>query len=147
MPRSEEIMNHIHCTYIFCVVVSWQGFCTQSYQTWIIFKQIYLIHRGDPNRHYHTRSEWAWLGEMALKVYSTLVLSKEASNTIFLSLWYVLNWDWTLVSQAIGKHSNHYTNRLVTRILSFWMEYYSILGSIPGCHTKDSKNGTWCLLV
>ena len=28
----------------------------------------------------------------------------------FWSLWYDLTWDWTQVSQAIGEHSNHYTN-------------------------------------
>ena len=25
----------------------------------------------------------------------------------FLSLWYNATWDWTLVSQVIGKHSTH----------------------------------------
>ena len=29
----------------------------------------------------------------------------EISSTIFLSLWYNSIWDWTPVSQAIGKHS------------------------------------------
>ena len=28
----------------------------------------------------------------------------------FLSLWYDLTWYWTLISQAIGEHSNHYAN-------------------------------------
>ena len=28
----------------------------------------------------------------------------------FLNLWYNLTWDWTQVSQDIGKHSNHYAN-------------------------------------
>ena len=28
----------------------------------------------------------------------------------FLSFWYDLTWDWTQVSQGIGKHSNHNTN-------------------------------------
>ena len=28
----------------------------------------------------------------------------------FLSFWYDSTWDWTLVSQAIGEHSNHYAN-------------------------------------
>ena len=33
----------------------------------------------------------------------------------FLSLWYDSTWDWTQVSQAIGKHSNHHAN--YTRML------------------------------
>ena len=28
----------------------------------------------------------------------------------FLSFWYDSTWDWAQVSQAIGKHSNHYAN-------------------------------------
>ena len=32
------------------------------------------------------------------------VLSKAASRTIFWSLWYDSTWDWTSVSQTIGKH-------------------------------------------
>ena len=28
----------------------------------------------------------------------------------FLSLWYDSIWNWTQVSRAIGKHSNHYAN-------------------------------------
>ena len=28
----------------------------------------------------------------------------------FLSLWYDSTWDWTLVSQTIGKHSTHQAN-------------------------------------
>ena len=31
------------------------------------------------------------------------------SSSSFLSLWYDLTWDWTPVSQTIGKHSTHYT--------------------------------------
>ena len=31
----------------------------------------------------------------------------------FLSLWYDSTWDWTGVSQAIGKYSNHYANNSV----------------------------------
>ena len=31
-------------------------------------------------------------------------------NDHFLSLWYYSTWDWTQVSQAIGKHTNHYAN-------------------------------------
>ena len=29
----------------------------------------------------------------------------------FLSLWYDSTWDWTLVSQATGEHSNHLANK------------------------------------
>ena len=32
----------------------------------------------------------------------------------FLSLWYDSTWDWTLVSQTIGKHSTHKANGPVT---------------------------------
>ena len=35
-------------------------FCTQSQQIWIIFKLIYLTHRWDLNRGYHSGSEWTW---------------------------------------------------------------------------------------
>ena len=41
------------------------------------------------------------------------VLSKEVSSTIFLSFWYDSTWDWTHVSRAIGKHSNHHANHLL----------------------------------
>ena len=36
-----------------------------------------------------------------------------ASSTIFLSLWYDSTCDWTQVSRATGKHSNHYANVFV----------------------------------
>ena len=36
-----------------------------------------------------------------------MLLSKVASSTIFLSLWYDSIWDWTLVSQTIGERSTH----------------------------------------
>ena len=43
------------------VVVSQETFfCTWSYQIQIIFKQIYLTNRWDPNRYYYFRSEWVW---------------------------------------------------------------------------------------
>ena len=47
--------------YIF-LVVSLRGFFfgTKSNQIQIIFKQIYLTHRWDPIRYYHSRSEWTW---------------------------------------------------------------------------------------
>ena len=35
-------------------------FCTRSYLIWTIFKQIYLIHWGDPNRYNHSGSERTW---------------------------------------------------------------------------------------
>ena len=37
---------------------------------------------------------------------------------LFLSLWYDSTWDWTLVSQTIGEHSNHYANGLIKLIVS-----------------------------
>ena len=40
------------------------------------------------------------------------VLSKEAPNSIFFSVWYDSNWDWTPVSQTIGEYSTHYGNEL-----------------------------------
>ena len=35
----------------------------------------------------------------------------------FLSLWYDSTWDWTQVSRAIGKHSNHYTNVRIKQLV------------------------------
>ena len=45
------------------------------------------------------------------------MLSKEASSTIFLSLWYDSTWDWTSVSWTIGKHSTHLTNDPVKKMV------------------------------
>ena len=36
----------------------------------------------------------------------------------FLSLWYDLTRDWTQVTQAIGKHSNHYAKGVYTSQIS-----------------------------
>ena len=54
--------------------------------------------------------------------------SRAASSTIFLSLWYDLTWDWTPVSQTIGKHSNYYA----TGPVKYWytdtlLPYMSII--------------------
>ena len=37
----------------------------------------------------------------------------------FLSLWYDSTWDWTLISQTIGEHSNHYANHFSKLIYIF----------------------------
>ena len=37
----------------------------------------------------------------------------EAIQHHFLSLWYDFNWNWTLVSRAIGEHSTKLTNEPV----------------------------------
>ena len=55
----------------------------------------------------------------------------------FLNLWYDSTWDWTQVSQAIGKHSNHYAKALKKKkkkkiflsvyfsdVATFWGECY-----------------------
>ena len=39
-----------------------------------------------------------------------LIVKQSNIKYHFFSLWYDLTWDWTQVSQAIGKHSNHYAN-------------------------------------
>ena len=39
--------------------------------------------------------------------YSAEYLARWHQEQFFLSLWYDLTWDWTLVSQIIGKHSTH----------------------------------------
>ena len=39
-----------------------------------------------------------------------LIVKQGSIKYHFLSLWYDLTWDWTKVSRAIGKHSNHYAN-------------------------------------
>ena len=36
----------------------------------------------------------------------------------FLSLWYDSTWDWTLVFQAIGKHSNHHAKKKAVKLAS-----------------------------
>ena len=38
------------------------------------------------------------------------MFGKEASGTIFFSLWYDSTWDQTQVSRAIGKHCNRKAN-------------------------------------
>ena len=52
----QVVWNHIHYVhiYIFWVVV----FCAQRPIKIQIFKQIYLNHKWDPNRYYHSRLEW-----------------------------------------------------------------------------------------
>ena len=47
------------------------------------------------------------------------MLSKEASSTIFWSLWYDSTWDWTSVSQTIGKHINYHEIFLFVLIIFF----------------------------
>ena len=42
-------------------------------------------------------------------MYLMLVLRKEVSSTIFLSLWYEATWNWTLVFQGIGDCLNDLT--------------------------------------
>ena len=42
-----------------------------------------------------------------------LSVKQEGIKYHLFNLWYDLTWDWTLVSQAIGKHSNYYSNELV----------------------------------
>ena len=66
------------------------------------------------------------------------MLSREATSTIFLSLWYDSTWDWTQVYQAIGKHSNHYANirllynRDIGPAVRVFANGPGDLGSIPG---------------
>ena len=57
--KSHLVYNHI---YIFCLVASWVFifFCTWSYLIQIIFTQIYLTYRYNPNRYYYFESEWTW---------------------------------------------------------------------------------------
>ena len=38
----------------------------------------------------------------------------------FLSLWYDSTWYWTLVSRAIGEHSNHLANVQLEHIILRW---------------------------
>ena len=40
----------------------------------------------------------------------------------FLSFWYDSTWDWTQVSQTIGKHSNYYT-----KIVENFQEFYDLV--------------------
>ena len=50
----------------------------------------------------------------------------------FLSFWYESTWDWTLVSRAIGKHSNHHANnRLIGLVGRVFTNGTENLGSIP----------------
>ena len=59
----------------------------------------------------------------------------------FLSLWYDSTWDWTQVTQAISKHSNHHLIGLVGRGFTNGPRDQ---GSIPGhIIPKIKKNGTW----
>ena len=49
-----------------------------------------------------------WIAPLTLYLYLIMLSVKQGSITYqFLSLWYNLTWDWTLVSWAIGKHSTH----------------------------------------
>ena len=57
-----------------------------------------LLHSQDCSSKPLILTLWCW------------VLSKAVSNTIFLSLWYDLTWDWTPVSRTIGEHSTHLAN-------------------------------------
>ena len=41
-------------------------FCTWSHRIWMIFKQIYLTFRRDPNRHYNSRLEWTLPSRLGL---------------------------------------------------------------------------------
>ena len=57
-PLNKEIKsNH---TYIFVWLFPKRFFCTLSNQNRISFKQIYLTHRWDTNRYYHSRSKLTW---------------------------------------------------------------------------------------
>ena len=59
---------------------------------------------------------FAWIVPLALDPYFLILGVKQGGIKYhFLSLW----WDWTPVSWTIGKHSYHYTNRLVL-LKSWW---------------------------
>ena len=60
-----------------------------------------------------------WTAPLTLDPYLILLSVKHGGIKYhFLSLWYDLTWDWTLVCQTIGKHSTHYT--------SGWLKYIHI---------------------
>ena len=52
-----------------------------------------------------------WIALFTLDPYLILLNVKQGGIKYhFLSLWYDSTWDWTTVSWAIGKHSNHHVN-------------------------------------
>ena len=57
-PLRHENSLHVHI-YIFCIVVL-DFFYTLLNQTWIIFKEIYLPSRWDPDWFAYSQSEWTW---------------------------------------------------------------------------------------
>ena len=52
-----------------------------------------------------------WIAPLTLDLYFIMLSVKHRGIKYhFFSLWYNSTWDWTLVFQAISKHSNHYAN-------------------------------------
>ena len=64
-----------------------------------------------------------------------LSVKQETIRYHFLSLWYDSTWDWTLVSQDIGEHSNHcgVTNSLqdVWQLLTIFIYFQKMFGKRP----------------
>ena len=55
-----------------------------------------------------------WIDPLTLDLYLIMLSFKQGSiKHHSLSLWYNSTWDWTLVSQTIGKHFTHNANGLV----------------------------------
>ena len=61
----------------------------------------------------------------------------------FLSFWYESTWDWTLISWAIGKHSNHYANGSVNIYIYIYIYIYKYIEhsgkAINRCHSHTVK--------
>ena len=62
-----------------------------------------------------------------------LSVKQGASSTIFLVFWHDL--DWTLVTQTIGKHFNHYANRPI-KIIYIYIYIYKYTKHHLHIHTQ-----------
>ena len=76
--HGKRLGNRVHCTFIFtflcCCLLRVCFFCRLFYWIWIIYKQIYLIHRWEPNRYHHSALRMD-LGVILMKRYFTLLRS------------------------------------------------------------------------
>ena len=60
-------------------------------------------------------NSFTWIAPLTLDPYLIMLSVKQGGIKYhFLSLWYDSTWDWTLVSQTIGEHSNQNANGPVT---------------------------------
>ena len=82
----------VSCTSIFTVCVSQELFWKRSHHRLLIFKFIYLIDILDPNRCYHSESEWTWTNGCEEAFHTTSDLRNWIRWSKFFLWWTFISW-------------------------------------------------------